>query len=189
MAQHILERRSTERTAHVKRVNGVRARSPTEPRTGWDSFEAFYQAEHGRLYGTLCLVTADAWEAEELVQEAFVRMWERWERIRDHPDPTGYLYRTAFNLARSGYRRAVVAGRRALAPAPGEDPFASLEERDLLARALRVLPRRQRMAVVLTDLLELTSKDAARFLRVRPVTVRVLASQGRQALKEALTDE
>src|SRR5439155_18445934 len=75
--------------------------------SGPSSFEAFFDAEHVKLFGTLCVVTGDVAEAEDLMQEAFVRVWERWERVSRHPDPAGYLYRTAFNIQRNRYRRAV----------------------------------------------------------------------------------
>jgi DNA-directed RNA polymerase specialized sigma24 family protein len=59
------------------------------------SFETFFDTERARLFGTLCLVTRDRGEAEELTQESFVRVWERWNKVQAHPDPSGYLYRTA----------------------------------------------------------------------------------------------
>lgn len=57
------------------------------------SFEAFFDTERARLLGTLCLVTGDRGEARELMQETFVRVWERWDQVRAHADPSGYLYR------------------------------------------------------------------------------------------------
>jgi len=56
----------------------------------------------------------------------------------------------------------------------------------VVARALAGLPRRQRAALVLTDLLGFSSEEAGRMLGVKPVTVRVLASQGRAAMKQSL---
>ncbi|HEY5859013.1 MAG TPA: sigma factor, partial [Actinomycetota bacterium] len=69
-------------------------------------FEDFFKAEQHRLFGALCLLTHDRIEAEEIGQEAFVRVWERWDRVGVMADPTGYLYRVAMNLFRSRYRRA-----------------------------------------------------------------------------------
>jgi hypothetical protein len=56
------------------------------------SFEAFYEDTHARLYTALCLVTGSRHEAEEVMQEAFVRLWERRDRIGQLETPTGYLY-------------------------------------------------------------------------------------------------
>src|SRR4029078_10527725 len=80
------------------------------------NFEAFFEAEHARLLRALYLVTGDPQEAEELMQDAFVAVWERWARVRSRDEPTGYLYRTAMNRFRSRLRRAARATRRALAP-------------------------------------------------------------------------
>lgn len=151
-----------------------------------ESFEEFFEAEHPRLYGTLCLVTGNAGEAEDVMQEAFFRVWTRWDRVRGHPDPPGYLYRTAFNLVRDRSRRSARALRRLLVPDPPDDPLRMVEERDALFRALRRLTRRQRAALVLTELLEFTAAEAAEVLGVKPATVRALAWQGRGALRDHL---
>jgi RNA polymerase sigma-70 factor (ECF subfamily) len=150
-------------------------------------FEVFYRSERARLFGTLALVTGDRSESEELVQESFVRVWEHWARVSAHPDPVGYLYRTAFNLVRQRRR----AFKRAIARAPmsepwSGDPFDRSDELADVAAAMRTLTVRQRAAIVLTDLLDLSAKDAAGLMGVRPGTVRSLASQARSVLREAL---
>lgn len=156
-----------------------------EPAAETRSFEAFFQGEHARLFGTLCLVTGDAMEAEDVMQEAFLKLWERWERVGGLDDPVAYLYRTAFNLFRS-YRRRVLRSARRLATGHSEDPLAAVEVRHEVVGALRKLAPRQRAAVVLTELLGLSSPEAAQALRIRPGTVRVLASQGRAAMRKIL---
>ena len=83
------------------------------------SFEAFFEAEHGRLLRALYLVTGNAEEAEELMQDAFVAVWERWDRVRTMDEPTGYLFRTAMNRYRSRLRRTARATRRAVGAAEG----------------------------------------------------------------------
>ena len=65
-------------------------------------FEDFYTSERAELFGAIVMVTRSTGEAEELVQDAFVRVWERWDQVSNHPNPRGYLYRTAFNLDSSG---------------------------------------------------------------------------------------
>lgn len=152
------------------------------------SFEAFFEAEHGRLLRALYLVTGNAEEAEELMQDAFVAVWERWDRVRTMDEPTGYLFRTAMNRYRSRLRRTARATRRAVGAAEGGDAFAAAEERDAVARALARLPERQRAAIVLTELLGYDSSEAGRILGVKDVTVRSLASQARASLRRALGD-
>jgi RNA polymerase sigma factor (sigma-70 family) len=149
-----------------------------------DSFEAFFVAEHDRLFRVLCLVMGSAGSAEELVQDAFLRLWERWGSVRAHPDPSGYLYKTAFNLSRNRLRVLARSARRVLNPPGDYDPLAQVEDRLALMPALKRLPPRQRAALLLTDLLDFDSDAAAEILGVKPVTVRVLSSQARAALRQ-----
>jgi RNA polymerase sigma-70 factor (ECF subfamily) len=72
------------------------------------SFEGFFEAEKQRLYRALCLITRNRFEAEEITQDAFVRVLERWDRVSVMEDPTGYLYVTAMNTFRK-LHRAVTA--------------------------------------------------------------------------------
>ena len=147
------------------------------------SFDELVRTEHGRLYGALCLVTRDRNEAEDVMQEAFLRVWERWDRVGAMEDPVGYVYRTAFNMFRKRTRRAALALRRTLRVAPPRDELAEVEARETVVRALAALTPRQRASIVLVDLLEHTSEEAAQLLGIKAPTVRVLVSQGRAALK------
>ena len=74
-------------------------------------FEEFFRGQTQNLYAHLCLITGNRAEAEELAQDAFLRLWERWDRVADMEEPVGYLYRTAMNLFRKRYRRVGVALR------------------------------------------------------------------------------
>ncbi len=151
-------------------------------------FEGFFQKEHARLFGTLCLMTGNATEAEDVMQEAFLKLWERWERVGGLEDPIAYLYRTAFNVFRSRRRRLLRSARRSVIQ-HSEDPLEAVELHHAVMAALRKLSPRQRAAVVLTQLLGLSSAEAAQALRIRAGTVRVLASQGRSAMRESLEAE
>lgn len=153
------------------------------------SFEDFFEEESPTLFRRLCLITGNRQEAEDVMQEAFIRIYERWDRVRDLEDPVGYLYRTAFNLFRKRSRRAALAVRRSLGLAPSTDEFAAADARHLVSHALAGLTPRQRAALVLTELLGYGSEDAGRLLGIRPVTVRALASQGRAAMRQALETE
>jgi RNA polymerase sigma factor (sigma-70 family) len=150
---------------------------------GLGDFEVFFLDHHVSLYRALWLVTRNRHEAEEIMQDAFLRIWERWARVSRVPDPTGYLYRTAMNVFRSRARRAAVALRKTVRTMPPDDLLEEVEGRDAVIRAMASLTPRQRAAVVLTDVLGLTSEDAAEALGVKAVTVRVLASRGREALR------
>jgi RNA polymerase sigma-70 factor (ECF subfamily) len=152
------------------------------------SFEDLVDAEKAGLFGALCLITRDRYEAEDLMQEAFLKVWERWDRVGSMDDPTGYLYRTALNLYRKRVRRMSLAVKRAMRLAPRGDELVEVETRDEVIRALAALTPRQRQSIVLVDLLDYSSEAAGRLMGVKAATVRVLVSQGRAALKRNVGD-
>jgi len=163
-------------------------RSAGTPATGPD-FESFYLAQRVRLFRALVVITRDVHTAEEVAQEAFVKVWERWDRVRRMEDPTGYLYRTAMNGLFHIRRRAIRGARQIGSPGRVIDPLEAVEDRDVLARRLLELPARQRAALVLTDYLGQDSVEAAHALGIRPGTVRRLASKGRAALRSGHGEE
>ena len=152
-------------------------------------FEDFFRGEHVRLLRALYLVTGNRQEAEELTQEAFLRVWEKWPRVSAMEDPTGYLYRTAMNAFRSRARRARVAASKVLKPGSSREAFADVENRDVVVRALASLTPRQRAALVVTELLEYSNEEAAKILDVKPETVRSLASRGRSTLRGSMNPD
>jgi RNA polymerase sigma factor (sigma-70 family) len=161
--------------------NGTRI-PPTEDL----SFDAFFDAEALTLFRRMCLVTGDRYEAEELVQDAFLALFERWDRVQGLEDPVGYLYRSAFNRWKKRTRRATRQLREAVGVAPHVDEFGSVDDRELIDRGLARLTPRQRAAIVLTEVLGYRSREAAQMLGIRDVTVRALASQGRAAMRRLL---
>ena len=159
-------------------------RDAVQPSTPGVTFEDLFERERTRLFGAMCLVTRNRHEAEELTQDAFLKVWERWEKVGGLDDPTGYLYRTAMNAFRSRYRRSVVAMRKLSGAIPADDGLAAVEDRADIVRALAGLTEKQRAAVVLIDLLEFSSDEAAELLGMKPGAVRTLASRGRAGLRE-----
>jgi RNA polymerase sigma factor (sigma-70 family) len=149
-------------------------------------FESFYRAERDGLFGALVLITGSRHEAEELTQDSFLAVWERWDRVAVMENPAGYLYRTAMNAFRRRRRRAALAVRRAVTFRSDPDVFAAADARQVVARALAQLSKRQRAALVLTELLGFSSEEAGRALGIKAVTVRVLASQGRDAMRRSM---
>lgn len=152
------------------------------------SFEEFFVAHRQEVYGAIWLVTRDRHEAEEITQEAFVKVLERWEHVASLDDPTGYVVRTAMNVWRSRARRAAVALRKAVHSSSPDDPLERADSQAVVVQALAVLTPRQRAAVVMTVLLGFTSEEAANALGVRPSTVRVLAARGRDRLRERMEE-
>jgi RNA polymerase sigma factor (sigma-70 family) len=148
------------------------------------SFEVLFLDVHDRLYRALYFITGSSADAEELMQDAFLKLWERWDRIDRIDDPVAYLFRSALNGFRMRMRRSRTAARRLLPVANARDPFDDVNVREDVRRMLRGLPPRQRAAIVLTEIFGYSSEQAARIMRIRPTTVRALASQGRAALRE-----
>lgn len=147
-------------------------------------FEDFFGLEFVRLARALFLLTGNAGEAEDLAEEAMLRVFERWERVRAMESPSGYLYRTALNLARRRFRRRT---READAPTAAEDDAHDrVERRVMVRRALRSLSRDQREALVLTDWLDLSAGEAGEVLAISADAVRARTHRARRALREAI---
>jgi len=154
-----------------------------------DTFEDFFAATNARLFTALWLVTGDRFEAEEIAQDAFLRVLERWDRVSRLDNPEGYLFRTAMNVFRSRYRRTALALRRSISLSPhATDELATVEDRDQVIRLLRPLPPRQRAAVVATSILDLSAEEAGRLLGMRSATVRSLTSRARTSMKDKAVD-
>ena len=153
------------------------------------SFDEFFHDEYPRLFATMCLTTRSRHEAEEIAQDAFVRLLERWGRVGVLEEPAGFLYRTAMNLFRRRYRRARTLDRLPIPSEAGEDAFATIDDRDTLIRAMRDLTPRQRAAVVLTSILDYSSEEAGQILGISDSTVRVLASRAKTAMRAKVHDD
>ena len=147
------------------------------------AFEAFFEDEKDRLLRALYMITGSAAEAEDLAQEAFTSLYERWDSVSVMEDPAGYLHRTAMNLFRSQARRARVALRRAVGLGPERDVFERVEDRDVATRALASLTPRQRAALVLTEGLGYSGEEAGRLLGIKASTVWALTHQARTSLR------
>jgi RNA polymerase sigma factor (sigma-70 family) len=152
------------------------------------SFEGFVVENQAALFGSLCLMTRSRHEAEEIAQEAFVRVLERWDHVHGLDDPTGYLFVTALNVFRNRFRRAGVALRRSIGVVPNQDAFDAVEDREVVLAGLAKLPAEQRTALVVTALLGYSSEEAGRILGVRPSTIRARATRARNALRDLIGD-
>ncbi|WP_203918252.1 sigma-70 family RNA polymerase sigma factor [Rugosimonospora africana] len=155
--------------------------------TGW---EEVYAGHYSRLVALLTALAGSRAEAEEAVQEAFVRALGMSGRRAVVEDPEAWLYRVAVNLLRSRWRR-VLAGRRAVArlSAPDEvvtEDSGRVDDRVRLLGALRRLPFEQREAIALHYLADMPVEAVA--VRVgSPIgTVKARLSRGRNALARLL---
>ena len=169
--------------------NVAEAEPPAAAPAETASFEVFVTDSQSRLFGSLCLMTGSRHEAEEIAQEAYVRVLERWDQVQGLDDPTGYLFVTAMNVFRKRLRRAGIALRRSIGMAPSQDAFGAVEDRAVVLGALAQLPLDQRAALVVTALLGYSSEEAGQMLGIQASTVRARATRGRTALRELIGEE
>ena len=123
-------------------------------------FATFYAAALDPTYRAVLLVTRHQARAEDAVQEAFARAYERWDEIRSHPAPTAWVIRVALNVHQSSWR----IWRRENSDPPEIAVADELPIDALLVRAVWRLPRRQRQVVALRVLLDLSSAQTAEAL-------------------------
>jgi RNA polymerase sigma-70 factor (ECF subfamily) len=154
-----------------------------EATRGSRDFRTLYEDEHRSLFQTLYFVTGDRQEAADLMHEAFLKMWERWDSIGEIRDLHAYLFKVALNSSRMRMRAARLAARRRVPLGVVHDPFDEVELREDVRQMLLALTPRQRAALLLLDLYDYDSAEAARIMGIRPSTVRALATQGRAAVR------
>ncbi len=176
--------RSREWMMRPVEIDGEGRQAPANP-TPAQEFEVFFAATFPNLRDALTLVTRNHALGDDLAQEAFARVWQRWSRVRSMENPEGYTFRTGMRLAIDEQR----AGKRAtpLTEHAGADPYQAIEARTDLERELLQLPVRTRAALVLTELFGFDSRTAASILGVRPGTVRRQTSQAKKRLARGLS--
>ena len=148
------------------------------------SFDAFFGESYSRLARALYLLVHDRAEAEDLAQEAFARVYERWDQVGAMESPTGYLFRVGLNLHRKRLRRLAVAAKHVVR---GDDhvpdPAEAIADHRGVLDGLATLPDGQRAAVVLVDFLGLDSAEAGEVLGIEAVSVRARVHRARAALR------
>ena len=143
------------------------------------SFEDFYGL-HYRPMVRLARALVDTSEcAEEIVQDALVKVYERWNRL---DQPAGYLRVAVVNGARSELRRREVRRRVGLRARP----VVASAERDYLIDSLDRLSPRQRTALVLRFYAQMSERETAEAMGVRPGTVKSLVSRGLAELRRVI---
>ena len=142
------------------------------------------RTQHPRLVGMLALYCGNQDVAEDLAQEALLRLCRDWRRVRKLDSPEAWLHRVAINLAHSFYRRRAIENRvrgllRGRAVERTSQQAADVETLELL----QPLPHRQRVALVLHYYLDMTVGDVARVMKVPEGTVKTLIHRGTERLR------
>src|SRR4051794_33090991 len=154
--------------------------------------ERLFVTEYASLVRLAALLLDEPGAREEVVQEAFVRLYARWAGLRDEERALAYLRRTVVNLSRSRLRRRLVAARNRPLPsghAPSAHDVALARiESPAVVRALRDLPRRQREVLVLRYYGGLSEADIAATLGIAAGSVKGYASRGLATLKTTIEE-
>ncbi len=156
-----------------------------------DGFVGWYEREHERVFASLYALCSDADAAADATDEAFARAYLHWDRVAAMASPGGWTYRVALHALRTSLRRgrrrrhaeadaAAAASMRAAAPARDDVALWAL---------VASLPERQRTAIVLRYVADLTEADIAAAMRIRRGTVAATLHQARARLAAALRDD
>jgi RNA polymerase sigma-70 factor (sigma-E family) len=151
-----------------------------------DDFDHFYRASRLRLLGFVYVLTGNLAEAQDAVQEAFVRAWQRWSSISQYHDPESWVRVTAARIAVSRWRQLRGRARAYVRHGPAHPVPEPSTDTVEVVRALRRLPEEQRVALALYYLMGLPVADVARELGVPVGTVKARLSRGRAALAPLL---
>jgi RNA polymerase sigma-70 factor (ECF subfamily) len=165
-------------------VTGKGATSPVSP----EEFTDFYAASFRRLVGQLYAMTGNHAEAQDAVQEAFIRAWAHRTRLERRCAPEAWVRATAWRIAVSRWQRARL-GRVLMRSSP---PTAAIDgpspDRVALIEALRQVPAEQRRALVLYHVCDQSVAQIAAETGVPPGTVKARLARGRAALAPHLRD-
>ncbi|WP_377639506.1 RNA polymerase sigma factor [Oryzobacter terrae] len=165
---------------------GRSPRPPRPPRAVDEGFTALYDVEYPRIARTAYLVLHDAARAEEVAQEAFVRLYLRWGTVGGYDRPGAWVRRVAIRLAVREAQREERRPRleRRTSPPP------TTPERDVdVLRAVGELPARQRAVVVLFYFEDLPVAEVAHALAMSESAVKTSLHRARATLATRLDEE
>lgn len=147
-----------------------------------DDFERWYRNLHPRMISSVVAITGSVDVAVEATDEAFARALERWEKVEAMESPSNWVYKVAVNRARRLFRRRAIEQR--LVPHPVESVPGPAGELWYLVEAL---PLRQRTAVVLRHVGQLTEPEIGKVMGIARGTVSATLRQAHANLNAELT--
>lgn len=149
------------------------------------AFEELMILSERRVANVAWRILGDAEEVKEAMQETFLRVFRHLKRYDESRDFFGWLYRIAVNVCRDLDQRR--RRRRIFTPIDDALPIAieprTNDDVEQLRRAIDTLPERERLAILLRDIEELSTEDVAEILGNTPATVRVQISKARAKLR------
>ncbi|HET9851452.1 MAG TPA: RNA polymerase sigma factor [Candidatus Limnocylindrales bacterium] len=187
-----------ERTLDTSRTRLAPARAVTR---SWDQDEAgvfvegLFAKHHGEIYAYLIRMLRDPDLAADLTQDAFVKAYKNYDTLEKHENARAWLYQIAHRVALDDIRRRkIVRMIPWTGEARGAAPSAERLAMDLrlsgpLERALAKIPERQRAALLLAELHDLTGLELAAAMSVSHVAARAILTRARESLRRALAAE
>ncbi|HSO30228.1 MAG TPA: RNA polymerase sigma factor [Candidatus Sulfomarinibacteraceae bacterium] len=157
--------------------------------------EALFAKHHGEIYAYLVRMLRDPEMAADLTQDAFVKAYRAYDTLEKGENARAWLYQIAHRVALDDLRRRkIVRFLPFTGEAKGSSPSAERLAMDArlsgpLERALARIPERQRAALLLAEVHDLTGLELAAALGVSHVAARALLTRARQSLREALAAE
>jgi RNA polymerase sigma-70 factor (sigma-E family) len=151
-----------------------------------------YDRCHADMVRFAAFLTGRVDAAEDVAQDAFVRVFDAWDRIDDPSRAEAYLKTTVVNLVRGGHRRQQTAERNAdrhleAVPSAEDDALGELTRQRVLD-AVAALPLRQRACVVMRHWMRMTESEIAETLELSVGSVRTHAKRGTKSLQTRLGD-
>lgn len=169
-----------------------------DPDDATSAVTALYHQSYATLVRLAWLLTRDQGRAEELVQDAFVDLHQRWPQLSDHTAAAGYLRTSVVNRARSSLRHLQVVRKHAPTQLVDLDRHSEqsaehgaldrLEQQRIIA-SLNGLPTRQREVLILRYYGQLSEAEIADTLRISRGAVKSHSSRGLRALRPVLGAE
>jgi RNA polymerase sigma factor (sigma-70 family) len=152
-----------------------------------EAFSWFFSSEYPQVVRLLTVVLHDRAIAEDLTQEAFVRLYQRWSKISRYESPEAWVRRVALNRAFSWRRREGKRGQLERAADPGAELAVEPEAwRVDVLRAVRALPPRDRALVALYHLEDRPLSEVAEVLGMREGAAKVALHRARRRLAQLL---
>jgi RNA polymerase sigma-70 factor, ECF subfamily len=157
--------------------------------------EALFAKHHGEIYAYLVRMLRDGELAADLTQDAFVKAYKNYDTLEKDENARAWLYQIAHRVALDDLRRRKIVR---MIPWTGESRGASPSAEHLamnqrlsgpLERALAQIPERQRAALLLAELHDLTGLELAAAMGVSHVAARAILTRARESLRRALAAE
>jgi len=167
----------------------------TDPASARAFVERLYAAHHAEIYAYLARMLRDDELAADLTQDTFIKAYRAYDTLEDHNRARAWLYQIAGRTALDELRRRKIVrfvpwtGESRGSASSAEDQVLRLRLSGDLERALLRIPPRQRQALLLSELHELSGLELAEALGVSHVAARALLTRGRESLRQALAME